>query len=41
MFASFLLPFAERGAGPIHHWVMLAQMARFAPGDIVFIADET
>lgn len=39
MFASFLLPFAERGAGPIHHWVMLAQMARFGPDEIVFIAD--
>lgn len=41
MFASFLLPFAERGAGPIHHWVMLAQMASFGPDEIVFIADET
>lgn len=40
MFASFLLPFAERGAGPIHHWVMLAQMARFSPDEIVFIADD-
>ena len=40
MFVSFLLPFAERGAGPIHHWVMLAQMARFGSDEIVFIADD-
>lgn len=39
MFASVLLPFAERGAGPLHHWVMLAQMARFSPDEIVFIGD--
>ncbi len=40
MFASVLLPFAERGAGPLHHWVMLAQMARFSPEEIVFIGDQ-
>lgn len=39
MFVSFLLPFAERGAGPLHHWVMLAQMARFHPDEIIFVAD--
>ncbi|AHX16081.1 hypothetical protein CH75_24130 [Dyella jiangningensis] len=40
MFVSFLLPVVDRGAGPLYHWVMLAQMARFPPGDIVFLADE-
>ena len=39
MFVSFLLPDVDRGAGPLHHWVMLAQMARFPPGDVVFLAD--
>lgn len=40
MFVSFLLPDVDRGAGPLYHWVMLAQMARFSPGEIVFLADE-
>ena len=40
MFVSFLLPDVDRGAGPLYHWVMLAQMARFSPGDIAFLGDE-
>lgn len=39
MFVSFLLPYIDRGAGPLYHWIMLAQMAKFSPGEIVFLAD--
>lgn len=39
MFISFLLPCVDRGAGPLFHWVMLAQMARMGPEEIVFIGD--
>lgn len=41
MFISLLLPFVDRGAGPVHHWVMLAQMAKFGADEIVFISDST
>ena len=41
MFVSFLLPYVDRGAGPLYHWIMLAQMARFSPEEIVFLGDET
>ncbi|MGN6120138.1 MAG: GT99 family glycosyltransferase N-terminal domain-containing protein [Rhodanobacter sp.] len=40
MFVSFLLPKIDRGAGPLYHWVMLAQMSRFRPDEIVFLGDE-
>lgn len=40
MFVSFLLPLVDRGAGPLFHWVMLAQMASFAPDEIIFLGDE-
>lgn len=40
MFVSFLLPDVDRGSGPLYHWVMLAQMARFSPREIIFLADE-
>jgi hypothetical protein len=39
VFASFLLPWIDRGGGPLFHWVMLAQMARFAPEEIAFLGD--
>lgn len=39
MFVSVLLPFVDRGSGPLFHWVMLAQMARFEVEDIAFIGD--
>jgi hypothetical protein len=39
MFISFLLPGVYRGAGPLFHWVMLAQMARFSPENVAFIGD--
>ena len=41
MFVSFLLPYIDRGSGPLYHWVMLAQMAHFAPRDIAFIGDNS
>jgi len=40
MFLSFLLPYIDRGAGPLFHWVMLAQMARMEPEEVSFIADK-
>jgi len=40
MFVSALLPFVDRGSGPLYHWVMLAQMARFEPGELAFIGDQ-
>lgn len=40
MFISFLLPKVDRGAGPLFHWVMLAQMSRFSPYEIAFLGDE-
>ncbi|MHB1058748.1 MAG: GT99 family glycosyltransferase N-terminal domain-containing protein [Rhodanobacter sp.] len=39
MFVSFLLPKIDRGAGPLYHWVMLAQMSRFRPDEIAFLGD--
>ena len=39
MFVSFLLPFIDRGAGPIYHWIMLAQMASFDADEIAFVGD--
>ncbi|WP_225780859.1 hypothetical protein [Xenophilus sp. Marseille-Q4582] len=39
MFVSVLLPFVDRGSGPLFHWVMLAQMARFEVEDVAFIGD--
>lgn len=39
MFISFLLPCVDRGAGPLFHWVMLAQMARMGPEEVVFVGD--
>lgn len=40
MFVSFLLPKVDRGAGPLFHWVMLAQMSRFHPDEIAFLGDQ-
>ena len=37
MFISFLMPFVDRGSGPLHHWVMLSQMAGFGIKNIGFI----
>lgn len=40
MFVSFLLPYIDRGYGPLFHWVMLRQLSAFGPEQIAFIADE-
>ncbi len=40
MYLSFLMPYIDRGSGPLFRWVMLAQMAAFEPHEIAFIADE-
>ncbi len=40
MYLSFLMPYIDRGSGPLYRWVMLAQMAAFEPHEIAFIADE-
>ena len=40
MLISFLLPDVDRGSGPLHAWVMLAQMAAFGPEEIGFIGDD-
>ncbi|MFD0725314.1 GT99 family glycosyltransferase N-terminal domain-containing protein [Lysobacter brunescens] len=40
MYLSFLMPYVDRGSGPLFRWVMLAQMAAFEPHEIAFIADE-
>ena len=40
MFASFLLPYIDRGQGPIYHWIMLMQAARFERGELALVADE-
>jgi hypothetical protein len=39
MYLSFLMPYVDRGSGPLFRWVMLAQMAAFEPHEIAFIAD--
>ena len=39
-FVSFLLPYIDRGQGPISHWVMQLQAAMFGPQRVAFIADE-
>ncbi|MEF2155272.1 hypothetical protein V3390_03370 [Luteimonas sp. FXH3W] len=40
MYISFLLPFVDRGSGPLHQWVMLAQMAAWSPDEVAFIGDQ-
>jgi peptidoglycan hydrolase CwlO-like protein len=40
MFASFLMPHIDRGAGPLFHLIMLFQMSRFAPEEICFLGDD-
>jgi len=40
MFVSFLMPYIDRGQGPIFHWVMTAQLAKFGPEEVIFIADD-
>jgi len=38
-YVSFLYPFVRRGNGPLFKWVMLYQMSKFQPRDIVFLGD--
>lgn len=38
-YVSFLYPFVRRGSGPLFKWVMLYQMSKFQPGNIVFLGD--
>jgi hypothetical protein len=40
MFISFLLPYIDRGQGPIYHWVSAAQVSRLGSENIVLIADK-
>jgi hypothetical protein len=40
MFISFLLPYIDRGQGPIFHWIMAAQAGKFRTGDLILIADD-
>jgi hypothetical protein len=40
MFISFLMPYIDRGQGPIFFWIMAAQAARLGPGEVLLIADE-
>jgi|WetSurMetagenome_2_1015567.scaffolds.fasta_scaffold116689_2 hypothetical protein len=40
MFVTFLMPYIDRGQGPIFHWVMTAQMAKFGPAELTVIADD-
>lgn len=40
MFISFLLPFVDRGQGPISLWIMAAQVSKFRLEDLILIADE-
>ncbi|HUB87791.1 MAG TPA: hypothetical protein VMB22_07855 [Verrucomicrobiae bacterium] len=39
-FVSFLLPFIDRGQGPIYFWIMQLQAALLGPQRVEFIADE-
>jgi SAM-dependent methyltransferase len=39
-FVSFLLPYIDRGQGPVFHWVMLMQAASFQSGELVLIGDD-
>jgi hypothetical protein len=40
MFVSFLMPYIDRGQGPIFHWVMAAQLAKFGVENVAFIGDD-
>ncbi len=40
-FVSFLLPYIDRGQGPLYHWVMVMQAALFSSEEIAFISDES
>ncbi len=40
MFISFLLPYIDRGQGPIFHWVMAAQISKLGSEEVILIADE-
>lgn len=39
-FVSFLYPYVRRGNGPLFKWVMLYQMFKFEPGQLVFLGDQ-
>jgi tetratricopeptide (TPR) repeat protein len=39
MFISFLMPYIDRGRGPIFSWIMAAQAAKFSLDELVIIAD--
>jgi hypothetical protein len=40
MFVSFLLPYIDRGQGPIFHWIMMAQLSKLGADELILIADE-
>ena len=40
MFVSFLLPYIDRGQGPIFQWLMFKQLATLGSEQVAFIADQ-
>lgn len=39
-FLSFLLPYVDRGYGPIYHWLMLTQIAKLGTKQLALVADD-
>ncbi|HZL41831.1 MAG TPA: methyltransferase [Verrucomicrobiae bacterium] len=40
MFVSFLLPYIDRGQGPLFQWVMMLQAASIPPEELILVADD-